>query len=57
MFSYRLSEEEVSYLIDLLSQNGTEQSQQIQVSLVNQLRSWHRWEQEMYRQEEIFTGI
>ena len=57
MFSYRLSEEEVSYLIDLLSQNGTVQSQQIQVSLVNQLRSWHKWEQEMYRQEEIFTGI
>jgi hypothetical protein len=56
MFSYRLSEEEVSYLIDLLNKEGTEKSEQIQVSLTNQMRSWHRWEKEMYRQE-IFTGI
>lgn len=59
MFNYLIEEYDVSYLIDLLQQQGIETADRIANSLISQTKSWHRWEesQEIYQKQEIFTGI
>lgn len=59
MFNYLIEEYDVSYLIDLLQQQGIETADRIANSLISQTKSWHRWEesQEIYQKQEVFTGI
>jgi len=59
MFNYLIEEYDVSYLIDLLQQQGIETADRIANSLISQTKSWHRWEesQEIYQKQEIFAGI
>jgi hypothetical protein len=59
MFNYLIEEYDVSYLIDLLQQQGIETADRIANSLISQTKSWHRWEESQgnYQKQEVFTGI
>ena len=59
MFNYLIEEYDVSYLINLLQQQGIETADRIANSLISQTKSWHRWEESQgnYQKQEIFTGI
>jgi predicted transcriptional regulator len=59
MFNYLIEEYDVSYLIDLLQQQGIETADRIANSLISQTKSWNRWEESQgnYQKQEVFTGI
>jgi hypothetical protein len=61
-YGYNFTFEEVSYLLETLSNDNSPESCKIKSSLLSQMNNWKRWDDDLQRisnaeKPHVFTGI